>query len=113
MHEFSIAMNIVDIAAEYAEKEKAEVIREIEIEVGELSGVVIEALEFALESAVKDTILTHAKIVTKVIRGRARCINCHHEYPTDDLFKRCPRCKSCAPDIIKGKELRVKSMIVD
>ena len=106
-------MNIVDIAAEYAEKEKAEIIREIEIEVGELSGVVVEALEFALESAVKDTVLAQARIVTTVIPGRAKCISCHHEYPTHDLFKRCPRCRTCAPDIIRGKELRVKSMMVD
>jgi hydrogenase nickel incorporation protein HypA/HybF len=113
MHEFSIAMSVVDIASEYAEKEKATVVREIEIEVGELSGVVLEALEFALESAVKGSILEHARIVTTTIPGKARCMECHHEYPTSDFFKRCPVCKSCAPDIIGGKELRVKSMIVD
>ena len=113
MHEFSIAMNVVEIAAEYAGKEKAKVVREIEIEVGELSGIVLEALEFALESAVKDTILEHARIVMTVIPGKARCIQCYYEYHTSDLFRSCPVCRSCAPDIIGGKELRVKSITVD
>ena len=47
MHEFSIAMNIVDIATDYARKENVSVVKEIEIEVGELAGVVMDALEKA------------------------------------------------------------------
>jgi hydrogenase nickel incorporation protein HypA/HybF len=113
MHEFSIAMNVVEIAVEYAGKEKATVVREVEIEVGELSGIVREALEFALESAVKDTVLEHARIVMTVIPGKARCIQCGHEYYTTDLFRMCPACRSCTPDIIGGKELRVKSITID
>ena len=113
MHEFSIAMNVVDIAGEYAEKERATVVREIEIEIGELSGIVLEAFEFAMESAVKDTILEHARIVIKTIPGMARCAQCHHEYPTKDFFGKCPLCSSSAIDIIRGKELRVKSLTVD
>ena len=50
MHEFSIALNIVDIASKTATDASATKINEVEIEVGILSGVIIEALEFALES---------------------------------------------------------------
>ena len=42
-------MDIVDIATSSASKEAATVVKEIEIEVGQLSGVVMEALEFSLE----------------------------------------------------------------
>ncbi len=113
MHEFSIAMNVVDIATEYAIKEQAKEVREIEIEVGVFSGVVVDALEFAMESAVKGTILENAvcKIVT--VQGKVRCTECRNEYETDNLFEICPKCKTCAPDIIQGRELRVKSLIVD
>ncbi len=38
MHEFSIAVDIVDIATSSATKEEATVVKEIEIEVGQLSG---------------------------------------------------------------------------
>lgn len=113
MHEFSIAMNIVDIAIEYAQREEAKVVKEIEIEVGELAGVVLDALEFSLESAVKDTMLENAKRVIVRIKGQAICTNCHNDYETNSLFKACPVCHTCAPDIIQGRELRVKSLIVD
>jgi len=113
MHEFSIAMNVVDIAVEYAGREKAKEVHEIEIEVGIFSGVVVDALEFAMESAVKGTILENAICKIELVGGKARCNECMNEYETDDLLKPCPECKKCAPVIIQGRELRVKSLIVD
>ncbi len=113
MHEFSIAMDIVDIACEYARKENAGSVREMEIEVGELAGVVMEALEFSLASAVKGTILEHAKRNIIRIPGWVRCTSCGHEYAADDLYSHCPLCHSFPPEILRGRELRVKSLLVD
>lgn len=53
MHELSIAMNIIDIASEQAKINNFSVIDEIEIEIGTLSGVEIDALKFAMEIATK------------------------------------------------------------
>ena len=113
MHEFSIAMDIVDIATASAAKEEATVVKEIEVEIGQLSGVVMEALEFSLEAAVKGTILESARRNLVLIPGRARCTRCNHEYDTDTFFKPCPECGASAPDIVRGRELRVKSLIVE
>lgn len=113
MHEFSIAMDIVDIATSSARQEAATVVKEIEIEIGQLSGVVMEALEFSLEAAVKGTILEAARRNLIIVPGRARCTKCSSEYDTDTLFKPCPSCGTCAPDVIQGQELRVKSLIIE
>ncbi len=113
MHEFSIAMNIVEIASEHARKENASVVREIEIEVGTLSGVVLDALEFSLEAAVKDSILEGARRNIVVIPGRARCRSCSHVFDVGDFYTVCPRCGTPAPEIIQGRELRVKSLLVE
>ena len=113
MHEFSIAVNIVEIATENAKKENASVVKEIEIEVGELSGVVIDALEFCMEAAVKESILEGAKINLIHMAGRARCRNCSHEFGIVDFYSVCPKCNSPAPEITGGKELRVKSLMVE
>ena len=113
MHEFSIAVNIVEIATENAKKENASVVKEIEVEVGELSGVVIDALEFCMEAAVKDSILEGAKINLIPVAGRGRCRTCSHEFGIVDLYSACPECNSPAPEIIGGKELRVKSLLVE
>lgn len=112
MHEFSIALNIVDLATEYAGREGASRIREVEIEVGTLSGVVIDALEFALESAVKGTLLDGAELRIEKVEGRARCSECSHVYPATELYSPCPECGGF-PEIINGREMRVRSLIVD
>jgi len=53
MHELSIAMNIIDIADEYLKKSDAARIYNIDLEIGELSGIIPEALKFAMNHAVK------------------------------------------------------------
>ncbi len=113
MHEFSIALNIVDIATRTARNEGAAKINEVEIEVGILSGVVIEALEFALESATKNTLLENAKIIITRIKARAKCSKCHAEFEPKELIAECPVCSSFDFKIINGRELRVKSINVD
>ena len=55
MHEMSIAMNIVDIAVQTAKANKAKKINSISVEIGALSGVVPEALEFCFEAATQNT----------------------------------------------------------
>lgn len=113
MHEFSIAMNIVDIATDYARKERAGSVREIEIEIGELSGVVPDALEFCLDAAVKKSVLEGAARKLIRIPGKARCRKCAHEFPAHDLYTLCPECGSPAPEILQGSELRVRSLLVE
>jgi hydrogenase nickel incorporation protein HypA/HybF len=111
MHELSIAMSIVEIAEDNAKESKVNSISEIQLEIGELSGVVLEALEFAMEEAVKNTILKNAKRSITIIPGKVKCLQCMHEFEVDDIFTPCPVCTSFENEVIAGKELRVKSMV--
>jgi len=62
MHEFSLAIEVINLAQREAEKNLAESIQEITIEVGDLSGVEADAFESALELLVKESILENADI---------------------------------------------------
>jgi hydrogenase nickel incorporation protein HypA/HybF len=110
MHELSIAKNIVEIASEQAKKNNLTEVDEIEIEVGRLSGVEIEALEFVLEIVTKQTILENSRTIITLIPGLARCLICSKEFGTDSFFSQCPECKGFNFQIIQGQELRVKSL---
>lgn len=113
MHELSIAMDIVELAIDYAGKENAGQVKELEIEVGDFSGVVIDALEFALEEAVRDTICEDA--LWKIIRvhGSVRCRDCSYIFEPESLFEPCPACGEFGMELMSGKELRLKSIVVD
>lgn len=113
MHELSIAMNIVEIAVENAVREQASRITSIELEIGAQSGVVIEALEFAMQSAVKGTMLENAEVTISLIPAVGKCTACGHEFEPDELFSPCPECGNPFSNMIKGKELKVKSLKIE
>ena len=60
MHELSIVMSIVEIAQQQAYNANATVIDEIELDIGTMSGIEMDALEFAWSQGVKQTILEQA-----------------------------------------------------
>jgi hydrogenase nickel incorporation protein HypA/HybF len=113
MHELSIATSIIDIAEDFAREKHVEKILKIEVEVGKLSGVVRENLIFALEIAVKDTVLKDAEIIIDETEGRSKCNACGAEFINNDWYTPCPNCHSLNFEIVAGKELRVKSIFFD
>lgn len=112
MHELSVAMNIIEIASDQAKINNLSVIDEIEIEIGRLSGVEIEALKFVMEIATKETILENSRTIFTLIPGLARCMICSTEFLINDFSEQCPECKQYNFHIIQGQELRVKSLNV-
>jgi len=112
MHELSIVMSIIDIAQREASKAKANAIDEIELDIGELSGVEINALEFAWSQAVKQTILEHAVKKINLLSGKATCLDCTTVFGMQNYYDACPTCGGHLINIEQGKELRVKSLVV-
>ena len=113
MHELSIAVGIVDLAEKEAFKAGAGSILSIELEIGKLSGVELEALEFAWPVATKGTMLEKTEKIIHHIQGKARCSGCGAVYPIENLYDACPECDCYNKDIFQGKELRIKSLTVD
>lgn len=113
MHEFSIAISIIEIAEDEARKAKGTAVNELVLDIGTMSGIEFLALETALEMAVKNTMLEKAKIQINKIQAQAKCSNCAHEFEIDSAFDPCPKCGSLFHQILIGKELKVKSLVVD
>jgi len=113
MHELSIAQSIVELAEQEARNYNAVIIEELELEIGVLAGIDTDALMFALESATKGSQLEKARILTQQIAGVGHCGDCENLFPVETLFSACPFCGSFAVKIIKGKELRIKSIVVN
>ena len=106
-------MGIIDIANDHAKKNNASQVKEIEIEVGSLSGIVIEALDFAMEAAIKDSICDSAQWKIIEIPAKSFCTTTNKEYPSNDLYSKCPFCGMYGHELISGRELRVKSLLVE
>ena len=112
MHELSIVMSVIEIASDQASQAGAQTVEEIELEIGTLSTVEMAAFDFAWQQGKKNTILENAILRIDRIPGKAFCMDCEAEFPVSEVFESCPVCHNNFIQIIQGKELRVKSLIV-
>jgi hydrogenase nickel incorporation protein HypA/HybF len=109
MHELSIAQSILDICDSNI-PDKSVKVKEIELEIGQLSGVVIEALETAMSQMIKNTIYQNAEIKINLKEALGKCISCGHEFKPEDYYSECPKCGNYGIELLKGDEMRVKSI---
>jgi hydrogenase nickel incorporation protein HypA/HybF len=109
MHELSIALSILDLAAEEAERHGGRVTA-IHLKLGPLSGVVREALMFAYGLAREGTPLEQAELIVEEVPIVARCPACAAERTLLSLQELC--CPTCggAPEIITGRELDIVAL---
>jgi hydrogenase nickel incorporation protein HypA/HybF len=113
MHELSIVMSIVETAEEKVKEHHAHSVEEIDLVIGDLSGVDSQALDFAWDSAVKNTVLQNARKNIIHMHGKAKCLECDCEFNIQDLFSQCPLCGEPLLQILQGRELQIKSMILN
>lgn len=69
MHELSIAMSILESVQEEVEQRGCGSVEAIHLRVGELSGVVPDALSFAYEVAVQETPFARSRLVIEAVPG--------------------------------------------
>jgi hydrogenase nickel incorporation protein HypA/HybF len=112
MHELSIVMSIVDIAEQQARQANATVVEEIELDIGMLSGIEFNALEFAWNEGVKKTVLENAVKKINKIEASADCSDCRISFSIQNYYDACPVCGSHLINITRGKELKVRSLVV-
>jgi len=110
MHELSIAMNIIDIVEEEMNKYHATNVGKIELEIGSLSGVVPEMLEFALKESMQDHPVKHAKIVINHIQAEGKCEQCGLTQKIETFYDPCSHCGNYNLTIKSGRELNIKSI---
>lgn len=113
MHELSIVMSIIDITEKESAKHNASQVDEIELEIGTLSGIEMTAFDFAWQQAVRSTLLENAKRTINEIPGEGLCMECDALFPMQQLYEPCPVCGHHFISIQKGKELRVKSLVIN
>ena len=113
MHELSIAISIVDLAIDQAAKASASRVSEVELDIGVLSGIEYEALEFSLGVAAKDTLLEDTLFRINRVEPVAECPDCGHLYSPEGVFSHCPECQKPGIRLIRGSELQIKSLLVE
>src|SRR5512147_949776 len=104
MHELSVAQSVLDIARKEMQKANSSVIRELELEIGTLSGIEIESLQFALRALTAGSEWEAMQIVIQRPEGLAHCNECISNFSLNSFVAQCPQCKGYNCNIIQGRE---------
>ena len=110
MHELSLTQGVVEICESNSGGRR---VTAVVLEVGELSSVVPEALEFCFEACSKGTLLEGARLIIERIPAMGKCHDCSNEFHLRSYYNSCPSCGGHQVTILSGEELRVKEMEVD
>ncbi|AFY47052.1 Zn finger protein HypA/HybF (possibly regulating hydrogenase expression) [Nostoc sp. PCC 7524] len=109
MHELGITQNIVAIVNEYAKGAK---VRRVVVEIGKLSAIMPDAVQFCFDICTQGTSLAGATLEIIAIPGLAKCRQCGAEIALEKPFGLC-ECGSVHLDLITGEELKIKEIEVE
>jgi hydrogenase nickel incorporation protein HypA/HybF len=113
MHELSIAMSILDIAAEQAERHGGGRVAAIHLRLGALSGIVQEALMSAFDMARADSLIPNAQLLIEEVPVVVYCASCAAERTPTSFECRCPVCGTPTPEVRRGQELEISALEIE
>lgn len=110
MHELSIAMSIIEMAEEEANRRGVRV-DAIHLKLGPLAGVVKEALLSSYELASEHSSLAGARLIIEDVAVVVYCPCCQARRPLSSVQRFCcPECGTPTPEVVAGKELEVTAL---
>ena len=113
MHEMALTESIVEIAADAAKKQGAGKVTRVFVDVGALSHVEPDALQFCFAAISAGTIVEGAALEIERLPGAGWCLDCGKTVAIAERFSACPECGRYHVQMTAGDELRVREIEVD
>ena len=113
MHELSIALSILEMVEEEAERQGGRV-AVVHLKLGPLSGVDPKALLSAYVLAREGTTLARTELNVEEVALTAHCPGCGVVRTLPSVQElRCPECGVPTPDVVTGRELEVVALEIE
>lgn len=95
MHEISLVQGMIDQLSELAKQHKAQKVIKISMDIGPLSGVVVDSFRFGFDIlSAEDDLTKDAELIISTPPATYRCIKCQYSFETpNDKPDCCPNCK--------------------
>ncbi len=112
MHEMSLAEGVLQLIEDAARKQEFEKVTAVWLEIGQLSGVEVEAMSFCFDVVTRDSIADGARLEIIALPGTGWCMKCAMTVPMAEVFGECPQCGGHQMQVTGGTEMRVKELEV-
>ena len=113
MHELALAESLKNEIEVIAQRGKFSSVTSVTLIVGELSGVDIEALSFALPFVSEGTVMDGAEFIYDRVKAEIKCRDCGKKSYPEIPFVICKHCDSCDVEYIAGKDFIIKNLEVN
>ncbi len=100
----------VRMAVEAANASGATRVLGLRLRVGQMSGAVPEAMQFAWEIVTQGTLAEGAALEIEPVPAAAWCSRCRLEFDCAGLFTECPQCHELSRELRRGRELEIASV---
>ncbi|KZY39804.1 hypothetical protein A3752_17340 [Oleiphilus sp. HI0081] len=112
MHELSLAESMRELIEEQAEAEHFNLVEAVYLEVGQLSHVEAEAMQFCFDAVMKGSIADNAKLILSRPSGIGLCGSCQKQSEIKHLYDACSHCGAFGLEVIQGDQVRISSLQV-
>ena len=112
MHEMSLAEGVLQLMEDAARQQDFAKVTTVWLEIGQLSGVEVEAMKFCFDAVTRDSIADGARLEIIALPGTGWCMECSLAVPMAEVFGECPQCGGHQMQVTGGTEMRVKELEV-
>lgn len=114
MHEMGLLYKIISSVRTAAEENHVRRIKSIELDIGELSGILPVFLQhYFIPFTQEDPLFYCAELVINSIEGTGFCGKCRKIHPITGFGMPCPGCGSMDVRIVSGREVTIRNILVE
>jgi hydrogenase nickel incorporation protein HypA/HybF len=111
MHELGLLYETAKTVTAFAEKNDISRVEIVEMDVGELSGVLPNVFDDYYQYVAEQyPVLKDSKLKLHMIPGEASCNDCKSVYNVMENQGRCPKCKSQNKTILGGQQIIIRQL---
>ena len=108
----ALAEGVLQLIEDAAREQDFARVSAVWLEIGQLSGVEVEAMKFCFDAVTRDSIAAGATLEIIAVPGTGWCMACARTVPMAEVFGACPQCGGYQMQVTGGTEMRVKDLEV-
>ena len=112
MHEMALAEGVLQLIEDASRQQDFSRVTAVWLEIGQLSGVEVEAMKFCFDAVTRDSVADGARLEIIALPGVGWCMDCSKNLPMTEVFGECPQCGGHRMQVTGGTEMRVKELEV-
>ena len=121
MHELSYATSVLNAILDAVKQQetlgrKVIKVTDINLEIGDLTLLSVDQLQFVFEVISEDTVCTGAELKAEMVKPKIFCMDCEFEGnldTKDELEVRRPKCESVNVKLKGGKEFNIVNATIE